>query len=105
MALITRSGVLPRLYAPSNPAKRPDGGDVLLVERTAAKAVFESVGVSDPAEVLTLWKQAGVLYLGGQVRGGFYIRRTHPEGHEFLALRWDQIRCYLPVAYPQSVKP
>ena len=81
------------------------GGDVLLVERTAAKAVFESVGVSDPAEVLTLWKQAGVLYLGGQVRGGFYIRRTHPEGHEFLALRWDQIRCYLPVAYPQSVKP
>ena len=68
------------------------GGEVLLVERSAAKAVFESVGVSDPAEVLTLWKQAGVLYLGGQVRGGFYIRRTHPEGHEFLALRWDQIR-------------
>jgi len=76
------------------------GGEVLLVKRSAAQAVFESVGVADPAEVLTLWKQAGVLYLGGQVRGGFYTRRTHPEGNEFLALRWDQIRRYLPTAPP-----
>src|SRR2546427_5169999 len=54
------------------------GGEVLLVERSAAHAVFESAGVSDPAEVLALWKRAGILYLGGQVRGGFYTRRTHP---------------------------
>lgn len=70
------------------------GGDVLLVERSAAQAVFESVGVADTAEVLVLWKQAGILYLGGQVRGGFYVRRTHPEGNEFLALRWGQVRRY-----------
>jgi len=40
------------------------------------------------------WKQAGILYLGGQVRGGFYTRRTHPEGNEFLALRWDKVHRY-----------
>src|SRR3989441_887539 len=74
------------------------GGEVLLVERAAAKAVFESVGVADATEVLTLWKQAGVLHLGGQVRSRFYTRRTHPEGNEFLALRWDQIRRYGPAA-------
>jgi hypothetical protein len=74
------------------------GGEVLLVERAAAKAIFESVGVTDPTDVLGLWKQAGVLYLGGQVRGGFYTRRTHPEGHEFLALRWDQLRHHLPTS-------
>jgi hypothetical protein len=69
-----------------------DGGLVLLVERHAAQAVFKSVGVTEAARVLTLWKQAGVLYLGGQVRGGFFTRRTHREGNEFLALRWDRIR-------------
>ena len=70
------------------------GGEVLLVERSAAQAVFESIGITDPAEALALWRQAGILHLGGQVRGGFYIRRTHPEGNEFLALRWEQIRRY-----------
>ncbi len=75
---------------------RSKGGEVLLVERSAAQAVFESVGIPNPAEVLTLWKQAGVLYLGGQIRSTFYTRRTHPEGNEFLALLWDKIRRYLP---------
>ena len=70
------------------------GGEVLLVERSAVKAVFESVGVTDPAEVLARWKHSGLLYLGGQVRSGFYTRRTHPEGNEFLALRWDKVHRY-----------
>ena len=42
------------------------GGEVLLVERSAAQAVFKSVDIEDPAEVLTLWKRAGVLYLAGR---------------------------------------
>jgi hypothetical protein len=29
------------------------------------------------------------------MRRGFYVRRTHPEGTEFLALRWVQILRYL----------
>lgn len=69
-----------------------DGGVVLLVERHAAESVFKSMGVMDATRMLTLWRQAGVLFLGGQVRGGFFTRRTHREGNEFLALRWDRIR-------------
>jgi hypothetical protein len=77
-------------------ANSKDGGLLLLVERNAVQALFKSVGVAEPADVLTHWKQAGVLYLGGQVRSEFYTRRTHREGNEFLALRWDRIRQHLP---------
>jgi hypothetical protein len=79
-------------------ANSKDGGKVLLVERNAARAIFESLGVADPVDVLARWKQAGILYLGGQVRGGFYTRRTYAEGNEFLTLRWDQISRYFPRA-------
>lgn len=71
------------------------GGELLLVERGAARILFEAIGVGDPAEVLALWKRVGVLHLSGQVRGRFFTRRTHPEGNEFLALRWNGIQHYL----------
>jgi hypothetical protein len=74
------------------------GTELLLVERTAAKAIFESVGVGDPSRVLGAWKQADVLYLEGEVRAGFYIRRTYPEGREFLALRWTCVQHLLSAA-------
>jgi hypothetical protein len=68
------------------------GTELLLVERNAAKTIFESVGVGDPSWLLGAWKQAGLLYLEGEVRAEFYIRRTYPEGREFLALRWPGIQ-------------
>jgi Type IV secretory system Conjugative DNA transfer len=78
-----------------------DGSVVLLVERHAAEALFKSMGVMEAAKVLTPWRQAGILFLGGQVRGGFFTRRTHREGNEFLALRWDRIRSFHPRAVPK----
>jgi hypothetical protein len=68
----------------------------LLVERNAARAIFDSLGVGDPSWVLRAWKQAGILYLEGEVRADFYIRRTYPEGREFLAFRWPTIQRFLP---------
>lgn len=79
-----------------------DGSAVLLVERRAAAAMFKLIGVMEPSGVLSQWKQAGILFLGGQVRGRFFTRRTHREGNEFLALRWDQIRSFLPPQIPKS---
>ncbi len=76
-------------------ATAKDGSGLLLVERNAAKAIFESVGVSDPSWVLGSWKQASILYLVGEVRAAFYIRRTYPEGREFLALRWSAIQQFI----------
>ena len=78
-----------------------DGTVVLLVERHAAEALFKSIGVMETAKVLTLWRQAGILFLGGQIRGRFFTRRTHREGNEFLALRWERIR---PFHQPQVPK-
>jgi hypothetical protein len=72
------------------------GTELLLVERNAAKAIFESVGVDDTTRVLAVWEQARILYLEGEVRAEFYIRRTYPEGREFLALRWPAIQLLLP---------
>ncbi|HEX4841281.1 MAG TPA: type IV secretory system conjugative DNA transfer family protein [bacterium] len=82
-------------------ARSKDGTVVLLVERHTADAMLKSIGVMETPRVLTLWKQAGILFLGGQVRGGFFTRRTHREGNEFLTLRWDQIRPFLS---PQTPK-
>ncbi len=78
-----------------------DGSVVLLVERHAAEAMFKLMEVTEPRGVLSHWRQAGILFLGGQVRGGFFTRRTHREGNEFLALRWDQIRSFLPPQIPK----
>jgi hypothetical protein len=72
------------------------GAELLLVERNAAKVIFESIGVRDPSRMLGTWKQADILYLEGEVRGEFYIRRTYPEGREFLALSWPAIQQLLP---------
>lgn len=82
-------------------ARSKDGSIVVLVERHVAEAMLKSIGVTETRTVLTLWRQAGILFLGGQVRGGFFTRRTHREGNEFLALRWDQIRPFLS---PQTPK-
>lgn len=82
-------------------ARSKDGSVVLLAERHVAEAMFKSIGVMEIRRVLTQWRQAGILFLGGQVRGGFFTRRTHREGNEFLALRWDQIRSFLPPQVPK----
>jgi hypothetical protein len=80
------------------------GGRLLLVERNAAKAIFESLGVRDPSQVLGAWKRAGVLHLEGEVRAEFYTRRTYPAGREFLALRWPAIDQYLAAVAPNRLK-
>jgi hypothetical protein len=79
-------------------AKSKEGDDLLLVERSAAEKLFEKIGINDPLLMLTAWKNAGLLYLTPTVRKEFYIRRTHGEGKEFLALRWDKLRKLLPEA-------
>lgn len=66
-------------------------GPVLLVERSAVKSLFEKLGVGDYSTILSTWKAAGILYFGKDVRGEFYTRRTHKEGREFLALRWEAL--------------
>lgn len=66
-------------------------GPVLLVERRAVKSLFAKIGVRDHSSILSTWKAAGILYLGRDVRGEFYTRRTHKEGREFLALRWETL--------------
>jgi len=83
-------------------ARSKDGSAVLLVERHAAETALKSMGVKEARIVLSLWRQAGILFLGGQVRGEFFTRRTHREGNEFLALRWDQIGSFLPSQIPKS---
>jgi hypothetical protein len=75
------------------------GAELLLVERNAAKAIIQSMGVGDPSWMLGAWKQAGVLHLEGEVRAEFYVRRTYPEGREFLAFRWLSIQQFFAANY------
>jgi type IV secretory pathway TraG/TraD family ATPase VirD4 len=77
-------------------SRSKDGADLLLVERTAVAELFARLGIADPAPALAAWQRSGLLYTRGQVRGGFYHRRTHPEGHEFLALRRDALARFRP---------
>lgn len=84
-------------------------GPVLLIERRTVKSLFEKLGADDFSKILSTWKAAGILYLGKDVRGEFYTRRTHKEGREFLALRWDALKTIIGISdsdsSPSSARP